>query len=158
MCSKFHHGNYLLMCIICRTLAIRTFGLHITKRTPDYLLVSELPDFIEFGSYYKVIINNEIFGSISEDRSLAGTSLINAMHSMVNNNQWTYGILCLGQLQSADGLASVLLVHQNDCYIFDPHSRNANGKPTSHGTSVLLHFQNAEECLYIYITCLFHTL
>ena len=127
-------------------------NLYLTiKRTHDSLLVCELPDFIaEFGGYYKVTINNEIFGFISEDTSVAGTSLINAIHSMVNNNQWTYGILYLGQLQFADGSASVLLVHQNDFYIFNPHSRDANGKPTSYGTSVLLHFQNAEECC-IYI-------
>ena len=64
---------------------------------------------------------------------------------MINNNQWTHGILCLGQLQSADGSTSPLLVHQNDFFIFDPHSRDTNEKPTSDGTSVLLHFQNAEE-------------
>ena len=69
---------------------------------------------------------------------------------MVNNNQWTYGILRPDQLQSADGAASVLFVHLNDFYIFDPHSRYANGKPTPDGISVLLNFKKAEECC-IYI-------
>ena len=44
------------------------------------------------------------------------------------------------------GSASALLIHGNDCYIFDPHSRDSTGKPIEGGTSVLLHFHNVEEC------------
>ena len=57
---------------------------------------------------------------------------------------WTYGILCLGHMTS--GSASALLIHGNDCYIFDPHSRDSTGKPIEGGTSVLLHFHNVQEC------------
>ena len=63
---------------------------------------------------------------------------------MVKNDIWTYGIFCLGHMTS--GSASALLIHGDDCYIFDPHSRDSTGKPIEGGTSVLLHFHNVKEC------------
>ena len=60
------------------------------------------------------------------------------------DDKLTFRILCLGHGQSAS--ASLLLVHGNHFYIFDPHSHDKNGKPIPSGTSVLLHYPSVEYC------------
>ena len=38
------------------------------------------------------------------------------------------------------------MVSRNNCYLFDPHSRDICGRPVEKGTSVLLHFITAGQC------------
>ena len=61
------------------------------------------------------------------------------------NCQWVYCILCVGNQNGAT--ASLLCLSGNNCYIFDPHSRNSFGKPTQDGTSVLMMFQNRQKMI-----------
>ena len=111
----------------------------------DYLMINDIPDVVtEYGGHYKINKYKEMFGTLGENEIDVGTNLIDAIQLMVKNDIWTYGILCLGHMTS--GSASALLIHQNDCYIFDPHSRDSTGKPIEGGTSVLLHFHNVKEC------------
>ena len=111
----------------------------------DYLMISDIPDVVtEYGGHYNINKYKEMFGTLGENEINVGTNLIDAIQLMVNKDIWTYGILCLGHMTS--GSASALLIHGNDCYIFDPHSRDSTGKPIEGGTSVLLHFHNVQEC------------
>ena len=111
----------------------------------DYLMISDIPDVVtEYGGHYKINKYKEMFGTLGENEINIGTNLIDAIQLMVKKHIWTYGILCLGHL--TPGSASALLIHGNDCYIFDPHSRDSTGKPIEGGTSVLLHFHNVQKC------------
>ena len=108
-------------------------------------MISDIPDVVtEYGGHYNINKYKEMFGTLGENEINVGTNLIDAIQLMVNKDIWTCGILCLGHMTS--GSASALLIHGNDHYIFDPHSRDSTGKPIKGGTSVLLHFYNVQEC------------
>ena len=111
----------------------------------DYLMTIDIPYVVtEYGGHYNINKYKEMFGTLGENEINVGTNSIDAIELMVNKDIWTYDILCLGHMTS--GSASALLIHGNDCYIFDPHSRDSTGKPIEGGTSVLLHFHNVQEC------------
>ena len=110
----------------------------------DYLMISDIPDVVKEYGGHNINKYKEMFGTLGENEINVGTNLIDAIQLMVNKDIWTYGILCLGHMTS--GSASALLIHGNDCYIYDPHSRYSTGKPIEGGTSVLLHFHNVQEC------------
>ena len=66
-------------------------------------------------------------------------TLDQAISSMENVQQWTYGILTLAD--GNDGASVLLFVKQGNYYIFDSHSRDSFGKIVPNGTSVLLHMK-----------------
>ena len=117
----------------------------------DYLIISDIPDVVtEYGGHYNINRHKEMFGKLGENEINVGTNLIDAIQLMVNKDIWAYGILCLDHMTS--GSSSTLLIHGNDCYIFDPHSTGSTRKLIEGGTSVLLHFHNVQEWLCIYKT------
>ena len=71
MCSKLHHGiiySFVLPVEQWQTehldcILITGNNLYQTIKSPhDYLLVSDIPNFIaEFGGYYKVTTSSELF-------------------------------------------------------------------------------------------------
>ena len=66
-------------------------------------------------------------------------TLDQAVSSMENLQQWTYGILTLADRN--DGASVLLCVKQGNYYIFDSHSRDTFGNVVANGTSVLLHMK-----------------
>ena len=66
-------------------------------------------------------------------------TLDQAICSMENSQQWTYGILTLAD--GNDGASVLLCVKQGNYYIFDSHSRDTFGNVVANGTSVLLHMK-----------------
>ena len=66
-------------------------------------------------------------------------TLDQAVSSMENLQQWTYGILTLADRN--DGASVLLCVKQGNYYIFDSHSRDTFDNVVANGTSVLLHMK-----------------
>ena len=66
-------------------------------------------------------------------------TLDQAVCSMENSHQWTYGVLTLAD--GNDGASVLLCVKQGNYYIFDSHSRDVFGIVVPNGTSVLLHIK-----------------
>ena len=66
-------------------------------------------------------------------------TLDQAISSMENLHQWTYGILTLADRN--DGASVLLCVKEGNYYIFDSHSRDTFGNVVANGTSVLLHMK-----------------
>ena len=67
-----------------------------------------------------------------------GSTLENATFSVIWGNktkQLILCILCVGNEKG--GSASLLLIPNKHCYIFDPHSRNPCGLPVDNGISIL---------------------
>ena len=116
----------------------------------DYLLISDIPNIIEtFGKEYQIHNIKEIFGTLGNNNSEGiGESLEEAIMSMIGINENTNAVLCIGSGEATygAGYACGIVVGMNDCYLFDPHSRNINGMPAEPGTSVLLHFNSPEQC------------
>ena len=54
-------------------------------------------------------------------------------------------ILCVGNEKG--GSASLLLISNAHCYIFDPHSRNSYGLPVDSGTSILASFRSRKNMI-----------
>ena len=72
---------------------------------------------------------------------------------MIQENKWSSGIMCIGQLPNESlhswlqgGSACALLVAKSNYYIFDPHSRDRNSRVVESGASVLLHFTTVRQC------------
>ena len=121
----------------------------------DYLLVSDVPNVVtEFGEQYSITRNTELFGPIKNTLPGGiGQELDHSVKSMIKENKWTTGVLCIGQTPDASlhsrlqgGSACSLVVAKNNFYIFDSHSRDRNGKVVESGTSVLLHFTTIKQC------------
>ena len=129
----------------------------------DYLLVSDIPDIVKvFDQKYSVTRNGELFGQItSSSCDQIGQEIYYSIKSMIQENKWTTGVLCIGQAPDTSlhsrqqgGSACALLVNMNNFYIFDSHSRDSNGKIAESGTSVLLHFTNINQyCSHILELC-----
>ena len=66
-------------------------------------------------------------------------TLEQAICTMENIQQWTYGVLTLADVNT--GSSVLLCVKQGNYYIFDSHSRDVFGNIISNGTSVLLHMR-----------------
>ena len=118
------------------------------------LLVSDIPDIVkEFREQYSVTRNGEFFGPITNAPcDHIGQELDYSIKSMIQENKWTTGVLCIAQAPDTSlhsrlqgGSACALLVTKNNFYVFDSHSRDRNGKIES-GTAVLLHFTNLKQC------------
>ena len=112
----------------------------------------------EFGEQYSVQINGEMFGPIGGLLPNGiGQRLDDAIRSMIQESKWTNGVLCIGQAPNSSAYsrlqgdsACALLVTKNNYYIFDPHSRDRNGKVVESGASILLHFTTIRQfCSYI---------
>ena len=72
-------------------------------------------------------------------------TLHQAISSMENSQQWTYGVLTLAD--GNDGSSVLLCVKQGNYYIFDSHSRDVFGNVVPNGTSVLLHMKAHNACM-----------
>ena len=128
-----------------------------------YLLVSDIPDIVKvFEQKYSVTRNGELFGQItSSPCDQIGQELYYSIQSMIQENKWTTGVLCIGQAPDTSlhsrqqgGSACALLVNMNNFYVFDSHSRDRNGKIAESGTAVLLHFTNLNQyCSHILELC-----
>lgn len=108
----------------------------------DLLMVSDFGNTIEYGNQtYNLQVINNLYGTIYGTREVM--SLQDAVNTMLKHNNWSYGTLCLSG-QNARGTSLSLFVHDNECYIFDSHSRNHAGQQIPDGTSVLLHFESVQ--------------
>ena len=126
-----------------------------------YLLISDIPDVVtEFGEQYSVQINGEMFELIGGLLPNGiGQRLDDVIRSMIQESKWTNGVLCIGQAPNSlaysrlqGGSACALLVTENNYCIFDPHSRDRNGKVAESGASILLHFTTIRQfCSYIQV-------
>ena len=117
----------------------------------DFLQVHEICKEIRIHhNLYAFQIRHEYFGQIHNQCALdaVNMTLEKATSCVLQQNQncqWAYCILCVGNQNGAT--ASLLCLSGNNCYIFDPHSRNSYGKPTPDGTSVLMMFQNRQKMI-----------
>ena len=112
----------------------------------------------KFGEQYSVQRNGEMFGPISRPLPNGiGQRLDDAIRSMIQESKWTNGVLRIGQAPDSSaysrlqgGSACALLVTKNNYYIFDPQSRDKNGKVVESDASILLHFTTIRQfCSYI---------
>ena len=117
----------------------------------DFLQVHEICKEIRIHhNLYAFQIRHEYFGRIHNQCALdtVNMTLEKATSCVLQQNQncqWAYCILCVANQNGAT--ASLLCLSGNNCYIFDPHSRNSYGKPTPDGTSVLMMFQNRQKMI-----------
>ena len=96
---------------------------------------------------------DEMFGPINKPLPNGiGQGLSDAKQSMIQENKRSSEIMCTGQLPNESlhsrlqgGSACALLVAKNNYYIFDPHSRDRNGRVVESGASVLLHFTTVRQ-------------
>ena len=124
----------------------------------DFLLINDLPDTVtEFGMHYTIMKGQEKFGILTENNiTNIGEDINSALCSMIQDMA-TCAIMCIGYTPLSyasvglhGGSASALIITKTKCYIFDPHSRNEDGKPGEHGTAILLIFETIKQCsLYI---------
>ena len=65
----------------------------------DYILVSDIPDVVkEFGQQYSVTRNGGLFGQIKNGPcDQIGQELDYSIKSMIQENKWTTGVLCIDQ-------------------------------------------------------------
>ena len=108
----------------------------------EYLQFSDIHDTeVIFYDQYVINGNAPITGLV--DYLIAPSppffTLEQAISSMENIQEWTYGVLTLADVNS--GSSVLLCVKQGNYYIFDSHSRDKFGKIISNGTAVLLHMR-----------------
>ena len=117
----------------------------------DFLQVHEICKEIRIhNNLYAFQIRHEYFGRIHNQCALdtVNMTLEKATSCVLQQNQncqWAYCILCVGNQNGAT--ASLLCLSVNNCYIFDPHSRNSYGESVPDGTSVLMMFQNRQKMI-----------
>ena len=117
----------------------------------DFLQVHEICKEIRIhNNLYAFQIRHEYFGGIHNQCALdtVNMTLEKATSCVLQQNQncqWAYCILCVGNQNGAT--ASLLCLSVNNCYIFDPHSRNPYGESVPDGTSVLMMFQNRQKMI-----------
>ena len=107
------------------------------------LLVSEIPRYIKlYEGIYLLNFQTCALGHIFEDN----TTINSVKFSKLSNlfSKFKYFLLILSD-------SCVSIVNDNDTFwVFDPHSRNEEGLPSSSGTSILLHFENfVNLCTYV---------
>ena len=112
-----------------------------TKKTTNLLQVNNIgPKITAFKNTYNFRIEQEFFGRIRKEQSDndVGLTLENSTFSVIHGKEkkeLSLCILCVGNEKG--GSASLLLISNEHCYIFDPHSRNSYGLPSNSGTSTL---------------------
>ena len=117
----------------------------------DFLQVHEICKEIRIhNNLYAFQIRHEYFGPIHNQCALdtVNMTLEKATSCVLQQNQncqWAYCILCVANQNGAT--ASLLCLSVNNCYIFDPHSRNTYGESVPDGTSVLMMFQNRQKMI-----------
>ena len=107
------------------------------------LLVSDVPKYIKLHeTIYFLNYVNCILGCIFQDNIVINSVQFSKLSSFLS--KYKYFLLIL-----SDSCVSV--VNNNNTFmVFDPHSRNEEGFPSSSGTSILLHFKNfINFCAYI---------
>ena len=91
--------------------------------THEYLLPRDmLQQVSEFGADFMINIEKELFGTLHNNTNICGTDLIDALSSMLTQDSWTHGSLCLGP--AATTSACAIFVQPNHSYILDPHRRD----------------------------------
>ena len=108
----------------------------------EYLQFSDIHD-SEVIFYDRYVINGNAPMTGLVDYLIAPSppffTLEQAISTMENIQEWTYGVLTLADVNT--GSSVLLCVKQGNYYIFDSHSRDTFGKIISNGTSVLLHMR-----------------
>ena len=105
----------------------------IGKKTT--LLVSEVPRYIKLHeTIYFLNYENCTLGCIFEDNIIINSVQLSKLSNLLT--KYKYFLLIL-----SDSCISVVN-DNNTFWVFDPHSRDEEGFPSSSGTSVLIHFQN----------------
>ena len=108
----------------------------------QYLQFSDIRDTeVLFGQQHDMNANAAMTGLLQYEFAPSPPffTLDQAVSSMENSQQWTYGILTLAD--GNDGASVLLCVKQGNYYIFDSHSRDVFGNVVPNGTSVLLHMR-----------------
>ena len=113
----------------------------IGKKTT--LLVSDVPKYIKLHeTIYFLNYENCTLGCIFQDNIVINSVQFSKLSSLLS--KYKYFLLIL-----SDSCVSVVN-DNNTFWVFDPHSRNEEGFPSSSGTSILLHFKNfINFCAYI---------
>ena len=107
------------------------------------LLVSDVPKYIKLHeTIYFLNYENCTLGCIFQDNIVINSVQFSKLSSLLS--KYKYFLLIL-----SDSCVSVVN-NNNTFWVFDPHSRNEEGFPSSSGTSILLHFKNfINFCAYI---------
>ena len=107
------------------------------------LLVSEIPRYIKLhDTIYFLKYESCVLGSIFEDNIIINSVQFSKLSNLLT--KYKYFLLIL-----SDSCVSVVN-DNNTFWVFDPHSKDEEGFPSSSGTSILLHFENfINFCTYI---------
>ena len=111
----------------------------------DFLQIHEVGCHItEFGNTYKLSIDKEF---LDVRQVSVGTSLEHASYLAYagGGKLSSTCVLCVGNEKG--GSASLLFLCKGICYVFDPHSRNNLGLPSSNGTSVVISFKSRQSLI-----------
>ena len=114
----------------------------------QYLKFSDIRDTeLLFGQQHDINANPPMTGLLQYKYAPSPPffTLDQAVSSMENSHQWTYGILTIAHAN--DGSSVLLCVKQGNYYIFDSHSRDIFGNVVQKGTSVLLHMKTHNACM-----------
>ena len=114
----------------------------------QYLQFSDIRDTeLLFGQQHDINSNPPMTGLLQYESAPSPPffTIDQAIYSMENSQQWTYGILTLAD--GNDGSSVLLCVKQGNYYIFDSHSRDVFGNVVPNGTSVLLHMKTQNACM-----------
>ena len=99
------------------------------------LLVSDVPKYIKLHeTIYFFIYENCTLGCIFQDNIVINSVQFSKLSSLLSKYKYFLSVL-------SDSCVSVVS-YNNTFWVFDPHSRNEEGFPSSCGTSILLYFKN----------------
>lgn len=107
------------------------------------LLITEIPRYIKlYEIIYFLNFENCELGYIFKDNIIINSVKFSKLSHFVS--KFKYFVLILSD-------SAVSIINDNSTFwVFDPHSRNEEGFPSSSGTSILLHFPNfINLCTYI---------
>ena len=107
------------------------------------LLVSEIPRYIKlYGTIYFLEHEKSFIGYIFEDRFEINSLKFSKLNEIFN--KFNYFVLILN-----NSCISIINIKNSLC-VFDPHSRDTEGFPSSSGTSIFLEFPTfVNFCTYI---------
>ena len=108
------------------------------------------PQITAFQNTHNFCIGDELFGRIKKDQveNHIGSTLENSTFSVIygkGKKELIMCILCVGNEKG--GSASLLLISNEHCYIFDPHSKNSYGLPVDSGTSILVYIKKQKNMI-----------
>ena len=101
----------------------------------DFLLPTDLPTCVHVcNKIFNVVRGKEAFGTFTHNLQKT-RNILSVLCTFIQTTE-TSALICLGDQSGSSAVTE--LSQDSSMYIFDPHSRNISGMPSTHGTAVLM--------------------